>query len=1004
MQHFSQLQILARKARRYCVSYRHSRGTFLIAALLFSAGLSAADTPLQLQISNETAPPAGWAQIKVFATKPSLIGAGSVSISLDPTVFGSPTDASVFSANGDAVGIGKFNSSTIVVDFAASPGPPRSSSIGQLAGLPILVITVPILSTAVPGTTVAIAGKTSNPGLPLPWVDANGNPVTILSGSLTVGGRLSIEKVVPGGGYLPAGTEISIHGIGFSASTALSAEAVTISEARVISPQEIRFTLRAPAELTAKKIVLQDTDGAETAFFSSLQPTEIQGQANPNGLFPLPSFPLQTWSGTVVDGSATRQSLLAIRNPNLFPVDVPTELNNSLTRFHQVSSYHLAAGGIAFVQVPGLTSFALTPSGPIQALDVDPLSAPRELRPSNYVPPQFAVNPTSLSFAWQIGTPLPEPKAFTIIPQFVFTTVGVPQDAPWLSATSSSASVNPAGLSPGIYRTTLTLTPNSLLTPPVQVPVTVSVTDQPVPAISAIPAILDFAGTPKGSPPPAQTVAIAGLADFTVRVDLGIFPAYGNWLKVTPSSGTGPATLTVSVDPTNVPAYAKAAGTIFAYGPKNTISIPVTLSMSGFTPSPTSLFFSVKTGSQPQSALIDVSTQAPTYTATPTTPWLRATISNSGVTVTADPSGLSAGSYTGKITISAMGMPSADVPVTLVLWDTPPPIKVTPSALTFVYPVGGPPPPTQTVMVDSGGTPVPITFGSPPNSSLITPYQFSYAIDPSGGPYPLGVFTSSFNVIGPANTITVPVTIVKTASTTFPPMIGSITNAASQIVGALAPGEIIAIRGFAVGPPNTTFFTMDPSGRIATSYSGTQVLFDGQPAPIIYASPNQVNAIVPYEVASKSFTNIEIAYDGIKSAAWGVPVATSVPAIFTLDGTGVGRAAALNQDNTVNDPSNPAPRGTFVQIYATGEGQTLPAGVTGSITRSSGIAPALKVTATVGGLSAPVQWYGETPESVTGLLAANVVLPFELAPGPAVPVTLTIGDRTSAVGTTIAVK
>jgi uncharacterized protein (TIGR03437 family) len=106
----------------------------------------------------------------------------------------------------------------------------------------------------------------------------------------------------------------------------------------------------------------------------------------------------------------------------------------------------------------------------------------------------------------------------------------------------------------------------------------------------------------------------------------------------------------------------------------------------------------------------------------------------------------------------------------------------------------------------------------------------------------------------------------------------------------------------------------------------------------------------------------------------------------------------------VTDPSNPAPRGTFVQIYATGEGQTLPAGVTGSITRSSGIAPALKVTATVGGLSAPVQWYGETPESVTGLLAANVVLPFELAPGPAVPVTLTIGDRTSAVGTTIAVK
>ncbi|HSP68014.1 MAG TPA: hypothetical protein VLN48_09820, partial [Bryobacteraceae bacterium] len=227
---------------------------------------------------------------------------------------------------------------------------------------------------------------------------------------------------------------------------------------------------------------------------------------------------------------------------------------------------------------------------------------------------------------------------------------------------------------------------------------------------------------------------------------------------------------------------------------------------------------------------------------------------------------------------------------------------------------------------------------------------------------------------------------------------------ASQIVGTVSPGEIIAIHGYAVGPPQTTFFTLDPAGKIATNYNGTQVLFDGKPAPILYASPNQVNAIVPYEVTAQASTKIEIAYNGIKSQAWGVPILPSNPAIFTLDGTGVGRAAALNQDNTVNDPSNPAPRGTIVQIYATGEGQTLPAGITGSITHSVGIIPALQVTATVDGKSAVVQWAGETPESVTGLLAVNVVLPFDVTPGPAVPVTLTIGDRTSAAGTTIAVN
>ena len=56
------------------------------------------------------------------------------------------------------------------------------------------------------------------------------------------------------------------------------------------------------------------------------------------------------------------------------------------------------------------------------------------------------------------------------------------------------------------------------------------------------------------------------------------------------------------------------------------------------------------------------------------------------------------------------------------------------------------------------------------------------------------------------------------------------------------------------------------------------------------------------------------------SDIWEVPLAPSSPGIFTLDTTGVGRAAALNGGNSVNDPSNPVLRGTIVQIYATGEG------------------------------------------------------------------------------------
>jgi len=1017
------LQAFTMLSCRSPVSRRHTCRTFLVAALLSATCSHAADVPLQLQISNETAPPGGWVQIKVFSSKPQLIQSGALEFTLDPSVFGPVAHVSVFSADGLVSGLATVQDGRIALNFNCVPSPSLGcGGIGQLPGLPLAVVNVPILATATVGKTVTIEADPIDKSY---WNRASAKfnyPTyipSVIAGSVKIGGRMSVSKVSPGGGYLPSGTEVSVQGTGFTSLTTLAIEGVAVSETRYVSPQEIRFVLGAPAELNGKKLVLRDSAdpdpvGSEVTFFSSMQPTGFQGQTYYQGVTLLPIFPLQTLSGTVTDGGSYSGDQLAIQNPNLVPVDVTIELNNSFGPLgNPKSKVTIPAGGVFFTFVPSvLTFFALTPSAPIQAIRI-PINAQQAIpvRPLYYLPPQVTVDPPVLSFTWQIGTPFPEPKQLKIN-QTVLTMVSIPPDAPWLSATAASASVNPTGLSAGIYRTTLTLTSNYLLAAPIQIPVSLIVTTDPVPAITANPTKVDFSGIYHGTTPSAQTVTISGTGDFSIRLDQGVFADYGKWLQVSPLSGTLPATLTVSVDPSNVSAYG-ARGFINVYGPRNTLALPVALTLAGFTPTPASVTFSAKTGSPLQTGSINVNTSTSTFTASASTtsgrPWLRATVSSYySVALTADPSGLPAGTYTGTVTISAPNMPSADVPVTLVLWDTPPGLHSTPAALTFVYPVGVSLPLSQSVTIDSGGIPVSVfrgddSSGSPPH--FITPTQFSYEIAPGSFDSDLpGVYTDSIKVTGPAGTITIPVTIVVTSSPAAPPMIGSITSAASQTVGPISPGEIIALRGYAVGPPPTTFFTLDSSGKVATNYNGTQVLFDGQPAPIIYASEGQVNAIVPYEVNGKTSTKVEVVYNGIKSQAWGVPIMPSVPAIFTLDGTGVGRAAALNQDNTVNDPSNPAPRGTIVQIYATGEGQTLPPGVTGSITHSAGITPLLQVKATVDGKSAIVRWAGETPESVTGLLAANVALPFDVTPGPEVPVTITIGDQTSVIGTTIAVK
>jgi uncharacterized protein (TIGR03437 family) len=110
----------------------------------------------------------------------------------------------------------------------------------------------------------------------------------------------------------------------------------------------------------------------------------------------------------------------------------------------------------------------------------------------------------------------------------------------------------------------------------------------------------------------------------------------------------------------------------------------------------------------------------------------------------------------------------------------------------------------------------------------------------------------------------------------------------------------------------------------------------------------------------------------------------------------------VNQDGTVNSATNPAARGTVIAIYATGEGQTSPAGVTGGVTHSpnSTVQP---VSVTIGAVAATVQYAGSAPGEVGGLLQVNVVVPQTVSPGGQ-PVVLKIGCGSSQAGVTISVK
>jgi uncharacterized protein (TIGR03437 family) len=133
-------------------------------------------------------------------------------------------------------------------------------------------------------------------------------------------------------------------------------------------------------------------------------------------------------------------------------------------------------------------------------------------------------------------------------------------------------------------------------------------------------------------------------------------------------------------------------------------------------------------------------------------------------------------------------------------------------------------------------------------------------------------------------------------------------------------------------------------------------------------------------------------------------VQPATPGIFTLDSSGSGPGAILNEDFSLNSSANPALRGHIIAIYCTGGGVTTPASPDGSVT---GVPPAVLAqtpTVTIGGVNAVVKFSGAAPGSVAGLTQINVEVPAAAPASLALPVIITFGNYASTPAATVSIK
>jgi uncharacterized protein (TIGR03437 family) len=212
------------------------------------------------------------------------------------------------------------------------------------------------------------------------------------------------------------------------------------------------------------------------------------------------------------------------------------------------------------------------------------------------------------------------------------------------------------------------------------------------------------------------------------------------------------------------------------------------------------------------------------------------------------------------------------------------------------------------------------------------------------------------------------------------------------------------ITGQSVGPAPIVAAALPSTGTLATSLAGVSATFNNIPAPVIYALATQTAVIVPYGVAGSQTASVVLTSGTQKAAAFSVPVAPSVPALFTSNEAGTANVVAFNQDGTVNSTRNAAAKGSVVVLYATGEGTTNPPGVDGLIAAGDLFRePILHVSLTIGGATAQVLYAGSSPGNVAGVMEVEAIVPAAAQTGAAA-VSLTVGTASSQASANLTVK
>ncbi len=246
-------------------------------------------------------------------------------------------------------------------------------------------------------------------------------------------------------------------------------------------------------------------------------------------------------------------------------------------------------------------------------------------------------------------------------------------------------------------------------------------------------------------------------------------------------------------------------------------------------------------------------------------------------------------------------------------------------------------------------------------------------------------------------------------------ILGIANGAGLETSGRISPGEIVSLYGVGFGPDAGQGAVFDSSGKLPQQLNGVEVLLNGTPCSLLYASGVQINLIAPFDAgvfdAPSGTLLVEVKHQGVVRALARVAAAQTQPHVFHVlrewkpnpvtTETGAFPILQVYGREASGLPGSAIKPGDVLTLWMNGAGVWRDASQAGARAEAPLDAPRLRLRAFLGigcGASGSqelsVEYFGAAPGFAAGLVQANLRVPADFAVPYAVVgcLSLTVGE------------